>query len=64
MSLRRRMTKIESAAIRAMTDEQLEAIAANIDPATAEDISNLSDAELQAIADGAASTEQCRKIGK
>jgi hypothetical protein len=60
--LSKRAAAVEAAAIQAMTDEQLAALAANENPAVAELIRSLSDAELRAIASGNASPQLINRI--
>ena len=59
---RKRIREAEAAVFASMTDAELEAIAAGIDPAVEQAIRNLSNQELQAIIDGSASPALLKKI--
>ena len=62
MLTRNRIKQAEAAVFASMSDAELEAIAADLDPAVKQAIRSLSDAELQAIIDGSASPALLKKI--
>ena len=62
MLTRNRIKQAEAAVFASMSDAELEAIAADLDPTVKQAIRSLSDSELQSIIDGSASPALLKKI--